>query len=141
MTKKKNNFKLIKNINVGINTLALVITGGFWYMVWIKLNEASVLKHFFEKSSIASTYSFMVADLIWAIPLLFFSIIGLSKNKFWGWTVAQMVNILWLYSVTAVLVRDLFLEKLVPGTFIFVPFAVLAIWQIFALWNYRNSFR
>lgn len=141
MTKKKNSFKLIKNINIVINTVALIITTGFWYLIWLKLSEASVLKHFFEKSAIASTYGFMVADIIWAVPLLFFSIIGLSKNKFWGWTAAQMVNILWLYSVTAVLVRDLYLDSLAPGTFIFIPFAVLAVWQIFVLWNYRNNFK
>ncbi len=141
MINQKNNFKIIKYINIIINITALIITTIFWYLVWIKLSDASLIKNFSEKSMFASTYGFMVADIFWAIPLLFFSIIGLVKNKFWGWTISQMVNILWLYSVTAVLVRDLFLDNIAPGTIIFLPFALLATWQIFILWKYRFHFQ
>lgn len=125
---------------VGINALAFGITALFWLLVWQRLSQPSLIELFLDRGSRASTLGFLIADVVWALPLLLISVFGLLKKKLWGWTAAQMVNVLWWYSVTAVLVRDTQLDSVAPGSVLFLPFALLAVWQAWYLWRKRKMF-
>jgi hypothetical protein len=139
--KSKNSFPSGLKFIVFINSFAFILTALFWLLVWQKLSSPSPVQLFFDKGSRASMYGFMLADVIWALPLLLLSVIGLRRKKLWGWTAAQMVNILWLYSITAVWVRDInLLARLAPGSIIFFPFALLSFWQCWYLWRKKNLF-
>jgi len=90
----------IKTI-ISVNSIAAVITLLFWLLVLFKLfiepgNELSM-----NLPSKASTFGFLIADLLWAVPILILSIPGLLKLKSWGWLTAQLTNVLWVYSLTA----------------------------------------
>jgi hypothetical protein len=128
------------SIIIGINSFAFVLTAAFWLLVWNRMTQASFVEVFIDKGSRASTLGFMIADIAWALPLLLLSVLGLNRKKLWGWTAAQLVNVLWVYSVTAVMVRDVYLESVSPGSLLFLPFALLAVWQAWYLWKKRKLF-
>ena len=52
---------------------------------------------------------------------------------------AQMANILWVYSMTVILLRDAY-TTLSPGGALFIPFTIVAIRAIPYLWLRRNDF-
>jgi hypothetical protein len=92
------------------------------------------------RASTAATLGFLVGDVIWAVPLLFLSVAGLYRLRDWGWLVAQMVNVLWVYSMTVVWVRDIYARSVSPGAVLFTPFAVIAMWATMHLWKTRRAF-
>lgn len=92
------------------------------------------------RAQAATTRGFLIADVIWALPLLVLATLGIWHPRPWGWTAAQMVNILWLYSVTVVLIRDLYTGMLSPGTVCFLPFALFSLWAAVHLWRHRGLF-
>jgi hypothetical protein len=71
--------------------------------------------------------------------LLFLACLGLWKLKSWGWLAAQMANMLWIYSMTVILLRDAY-TKLSPGGLLFIPFMLVAVWAIPYLWMHRKAF-
>ena len=60
--------------------------------------------------------------------------------RFWGWTATHMVNALWVYSMTVVLIRDAY-TTLSPGSVLFTPFALMAVWASYYLWVHRDLFQ
>ena len=124
-----------------INGIAFFITLIFWSFIFIKKvipspYDLSVLS---ERVNAATTYGFGIGDLIWSLPLLFLSCLGLWRMRFWGWTAAQMTNALWIYSMTVILIRDSY-TNISPGGVLFTPFAIIAIWAIYYLWRKRQAF-
>jgi hypothetical protein len=118
------------------------MTIAFWLLVLLKPlvprpGDFSVLS---ERANAATTYAFGLADLIWSLPLLLLARFGLWRVRFWGWTAAQMVNVLWLYSMTVILIRDGY-TALSPGGILFTPFALIAGWATYYLWKRRDLFR
>jgi hypothetical protein len=124
-----------------INGLALLITLIFWLFILIKQvvpypKNLTVLS---ERINAATTYGFAIGDLVWSTALLLVSCIGLWRLRFWGWTAAQMTNALWIYSMTVVLIRDVY-STLSPGSILFTPFALIAVWAAYYLWIKRQIF-
>jgi hypothetical protein len=124
-----------------INGLGLLITILFCGMVYFKrlVPAPGDLTDVAERANAATTYGFMIGDIIWSAPLLLLAAIGLWRQRFWGWTAAQMVNILWVYSMTLVWIRDSY-STISPGALIFLPFTVAAVWATYYLWKYRELF-
>lgn len=124
-----------------VNALALLVTLVFWGVVITRrlvpfpgdLIVAS------ERATAATTYGFMVGDIIWSAPLLALAAVGVWRRRFWGWTAAQMANVLWVYSMTVVWARDLY-TKPSPGGILFLPFTLFAVWASIYLWRHRTTF-
>jgi hypothetical protein len=57
-----------------------------------------------------------------------------------GWLSAQMVNLLWLYSMTAIWVRDLYGGQVSPGAVLFSAFPAFSVWAAWYLWRHRERF-
>lgn len=129
----------IKTI-VSVNCIAAVITLIFWTLILFKVFLGSGNEITMDTVSKASTLGFLIADLIWAVPMLIISIPGLLKLSSWGWTTAQMTNTLWLYSLTSLWVRDIYIGLITPGDYLFLPFAIFSIWSAYYLWSNRNLF-
>lgn len=123
-----------------VNWIAASVTLGFWLLVYLRMFAGQSFEDPLLRTSAAATLGFGVGDLLWAVPLLVISAIGLWNRREWGLISAQMVNVLWIYSMTVIWVRDLFLEVLSPGAFLFTPFALFAIWACFYLWGHRREF-
>jgi hypothetical protein len=124
-----------------INGLAFFVTLVFWLLVFLKKlvptpDDLAVLS---ERANAATTYGFGIGDLIWSLPLLFLSCVGLWRLRSWGWTAAQMTNALWVYSMTVVLIRD-FYTTLSPSGMLFTPFAIIAVWATYYLWKHCELF-
>jgi hypothetical protein len=124
-----------------INGIGLVVTILFWGMVYFKklVPTPGDLTDTAERMNAATTYGFMIGDIIWSVPLLLLAAVGLWRQRFWGWTAAQMVNILWVYSMTLIWTRDSY-STLSPGGMIFLPFTLAAVWATYYLWNHRAPF-
>jgi hypothetical protein len=124
-----------------INGIAFLLTLAFWGTVAMKKlvpfpSELSVLS---ERANAAVTWGFLVGDIIFSAPLLLIATVGVWRPSPLGWTAAQMANILWLYSMTVVLMRDAF-TVLSPGGMLFLPFALVAVWATIYLWIHRRFF-
>jgi len=132
----------------GIKVIAIVygvaalITGLFWILGLFsdQLPNPGDLSTLTEKAAAATTKGFLVADLIFALPLLVLSAIGLWHKKAWGWVITFMVNILWCYSLTVVFIRDIY-STVSPGLILFSPFVPFAVWSSIYLWQKRQIFR
>lgn len=124
-----------------VNGIAFVITLLFWAMVFFGrlVPLPGSLASVADRANAAVTYGFMVGDLVCSVPLLFLACTGLWRLKSWGWLTAQMVNILWIYSMTVILLRDAY-TTLSPGGVLFIPFAIVAVWAIPYLWVRRENF-
>jgi hypothetical protein len=124
-----------------INGIACVLTLAFWSLVYFKqlVPRPGTLFSMTQRANAAVTYGFMFGDIVYAVPLLLIAAIGVWRLKDWGWTAAQMVNALWVYSVTVILYRDLY-TKLSPGSVLFLPFAIASIWSFAYLWKHRRFF-
>lgn len=122
-----------------VNIFSFVITVLFWALVSVKLFSKSSPEMNISNEMLGSTMGFMISDII-ALLVLAISIAGFKKMKFWGWFSAQLAYILWIYSVLNMWVRDLYIGNIVPGIFIFTPFALFSIWAIFYLWGVRKEF-
>jgi len=125
-----------------VNAIALVLTVLFWLAVWLKrlVPAPGSLTNMTERANAATTYGFMAGDLIWSVPLLLLAALGLRRRKFWGWTAAQMANVLWIYSMTVIWIRDGY-SSISPGAVLFTPFAAVAFWALGYLWKNRGLFR
>jgi len=124
-----------------INGIAFLLTLAFWGMVAIEKrvpfpSELSVMS---ERANAAVTWGFLVGDIIFSAPLLLVATVCLWRLSALGWTAAQMVNILWIYSMTIILMRDAF-TVLSPGGMVFPPFALFAVWATVYLWKHRSLF-
>lgn len=124
-----------------INGIGFVITILFWGIVYFKrlVPPPGELAAAAERMNAATTYGFLIADVLWSAPLLLLATVGLWRQRFWGWTAAQMVNILWVYSMTIVWLRDAY-GPLSPGAMIFLPFTLAAVWATIYLWQHRHLF-
>jgi len=123
-----------------VNAVAGVVTLLFWGLVYLRLFAGSSIADPVLRASAAATLGFLVGDVVWAVPLLFLSVAGLWGLRDWGWLVAQMVNVLWVYSMTVVWVRDMYAGSISPGAVLFTPFAVIATWATVHLWRRRREF-
>jgi hypothetical protein len=124
-----------------VNGVALLATIGFWSLVFFKhmiplpSEPASLL----VRSQAATTYGFMIADLLWSAPLLFLGTVGLWRLRPWGWTAAQMAHALWLFSMTVIFVRDAY-TVWSPGFVLFLVFPFISVWATLYLWRQRGLF-
>jgi hypothetical protein len=126
---------------VVINLIGGIITLLFWLSILFRkmVPYPGELAVFAERANAATTYGFMTADLVYSVPLLFTATIGLWRMRPWGWTAAQMVNILWIFSLTVIWIRDLY-SRISPGAILFLPFTVVAVWAAWYLWRKRRLF-
>ena len=124
-----------------VNGIGFIVTLLFWGLVFFKqlVPSPRQLETLSERMNAATTYGFMVGDIVWSAPLLFFATIGLWRPRQWGWMSAQMVNILWVYSMTVIWTRDAYVN-ISPGAFLFTPFALIAVWATYYLWKCRDLF-
>ena len=136
----QNNIPFGVKLIIGVNILAIIVTCSFWLLVYFKLFHTPQLNVSLEKSALASTFGFMIADLLYAVPCLILSLSGLYKLNFNGFIFAQAANILWFYSVTAVLIRDIYMANLTPGDFVFMPFVIFSTWAAVYLWKQKKLF-
>ncbi|MGA3245467.1 MAG: hypothetical protein ABSE41_12685 [Bacteroidota bacterium] len=124
-----------------INGIAFFLTLAFWGTVAFKKlvpfpSELTVIS---ERANAAVTWGFLIGDIAFSAPLLLIATMGLWRPSALGWTAAQMVNILWVYSMTVVLMRDAF-TVFSPGGMLFLPFALNAVWATIYLWKHRSLF-
>ncbi len=124
-----------------VNAVALVITLLFWGIVFFRrlVPFPGELISLADRANSAVTYGFMIGDMFYSAPLLFLAWLGLWRLKSWGWMAAQMVNALWIYSMTVVLLRDAY-TVMSPGGLLFIPFTLVAVWAIPYLWINRGQF-
>jgi hypothetical protein len=124
-----------------VNFAALFITVAFWALVYFKrlVPMPGELVSLTERANAAVTFGFMIGDMLYSVPLLLLAGIGLRRLRSWGWLAAQMANILWIYSMTVIFLRDAY-TTWSPGGLLFIPFAIVAIWAIPYLWIHRRSF-
>lgn len=123
-----------------VNGIAALLHLLFWIMAFIKLPAISGQETVSEKINLATIYGFGIADFIWSVPLLLTGSIGLWQKRFAGWLGAYLANVLYWYSFTVILVRDLSAQAMAPGTILFLPFALFAFWAAYYLWQVRLSF-
>jgi hypothetical protein len=123
-----------------VNAVGTLITIAFWSLAFLRLPSPRDFSSFPERANIATTYAFMIGDVLWGLPFLLLATVGIWRMRPWGWTAAQMVNVLWWYAVTVVLVRDLYTHTLSPGTLFFLPFALISLWTAVYLWKHRALF-
>lgn len=123
-----------------VNGAAEVITFLFWVLVFLRLFRGAPPVDPALRASLSGTLGFLVGDVVWAVPLLLASAIGLRRGRSWGRDLALMVNALWVYSLTVIWVRDLHAGSVSPGALLFTPFALFAVWATFALRKHRRAF-
>lgn len=124
-----------------VNGIALVITLLFWGTVFFArlVPLPGDLTSLADRANSAVTYGFMAGDVLYSVPLLLMACIGIWRLRSWGWLAGQMANILWVYSMTVILLRDAY-TTFSPGGVLFIPFTIAAIWAIPYLWVRRNDF-
>ncbi len=124
-----------------INGVGFIVTLLFWGAVYFEhlVPMPGELMSTTERANAATTYGFLIGDIIWSAPLLALATVGLWSRRFWGWTAAQMVNVLWIYSMTVIWFRDIH-TAISPGAILFTPFTVIAVWAFFYLWKNREQF-
>lgn len=123
------------------NAVALVVTILFWGTVFFRrlVPFPGELISLADRANSAVTYGFMIGDMFYSAPLLLLAWHGLLRLKSWGWMAAQMVNALWIYSMTIVLLRDAY-TTISPEGLLFTPFMLVAVWAIPYLWIHRGKF-
>ena len=124
-----------------VNGVGFALTLLFWAAVFIQhaVPYPGELTTTPERANSAVTYGFMIADVIYSLPLLILATIGIWRLSVWGWLSGQMVNILWIYSLTVILTRDVN-TTFSPGGLLFLPFALVSMWAIPYLWVKRAYF-
>jgi hypothetical protein len=123
-----------------VNTIAALLTVAFWGFVFVRVFATDTPPAELDAGSLSTTFGFMVADLSWATAVLIVSVVGLLRLRPWGWLAAQMVNILWLYSMTVIWSRDIHGGRISPGAILFLPFVPFSIWALLSLWKHRQKF-
>lgn len=125
---------------VAINGFAAILHIVFWSLVFLRLPSPWSGVEIVEKHDLIVTYGLGIADLLWSAPLLAAGSILLKKRLLVGWLAAQMANVLWWYSFTFILFRELSTMHIRPGTVVFLPFALFSLWSAWYLWKVRSSF-
>lgn len=123
-----------------VNAAGAILTPAFWGLVFLRLFAAGTPPGGFDAGSLSSTFGFMVGDLVWAEAALIASVVGLLRMRMWGWLSAQIVNALWLYSMTVIWCRDIHGGGISPGALLFLPFVPFSVWALFHLWRVRGDF-
>lgn len=123
-----------------IHTIAAVLTFVFWVLVYLRLFTGGRPEDPALRSAYASTMGFLAGDVLYAVPLLAAAAAGLWRMREWGLLIAQMVNIMWIYSMTVIWVRDIYAGSVSPGAVLFTPFAAVSAWAVFYLWRERRAF-
>ena len=123
-----------------INGIAALLHLLFWIIAFVRLPSISSYGPVAEQMNLATTYGFGFADIIWSVPFLLLGSIALWKNKLVGWLGALFANVLYWYSFTVIIIRDLSANSMSPGTILFLPFALFAFWAAYFLWEVRDSF-
>lgn len=129
----------IKLISV-VNGIAVVLHLIFWILAFLHLFKLPTPNSMAERVNLATTYGFGIADIIWSITFLTVGSIDLWKMKQTGWLAAQFANVLYWYSLTVVITRDLASNTISPGTILFLPFALFSFWIAYYLWKDRDTF-
>ena len=129
----------VKIISI-VNAIAALLHLVFWIFAFIRLQSMFSDVSTSEKIDLAISYGFGIADMVWSFPLLILGAFLLWKIKPLGWLAAQMANVLYWYSLTVIIIKDILINKLSPGTLIFLPFCLFAFWGAFYLWNKRKIF-
>ena len=129
----------IKLISI-VNGIASFLHLFFWILAFFRLSSIPVSQTLEAQINRATTYGFGIADLFLSVPLLIIGSINLWNRRASGWLATQMANVLYWYSFIVILIRDSAAGQLAPGTIIFLPFAVFAIWAAYHLWKCRNDF-
>lgn len=124
-----------------VNAAGFAMTLLFWGLVFVRrlVPLPGSLTAAADRANAAVTYGFMIGDVLYSAPLLLAAAVGLWRLRSWGWLAAQIVNALWIYSMTVILLRDAY-TRLSPGGVLFLPFAVVSIWAIPRLWQCRAMF-
>ncbi|MBD1912567.1 MULTISPECIES: hypothetical protein [unclassified Leptolyngbya] len=135
-TKVRRGIKLI----AAVNGIAAILHLIFWILIFFLLPQPSALNVSAEKVDLMVTYGLGAADLLWAVPTLAIGSFWLRRQMLMGWLAAQMANILYCYSFTFILVRDLGAQSIRPGTLLFLPFALFSLWAAWYLWQVRAAF-
>ncbi|MBN1824916.1 MAG: hypothetical protein JW958_01535 [Candidatus Eisenbacteria bacterium] len=123
-----------------VNGVAGIVTFLFWALVYARLFRGAPIEDPAIRASASGTLGFLVGDLVWAVPLLFAAAAGVRRLRVWGRDAALMANVLWVYSMTVIWVRDLHAGSVSPGALLFTPFAIFAVWATAYLWKKRNLF-
>lgn len=123
-----------------VNGIAGLLHGMFWTIVFFRLPALRDTAAPEERLDRIVTYGLGVADMVWCVPLLLASAFLLPKRSLPGWLTAHMANVLWWYSYTFILFREISLGALRPGTLLFLPFALFSFWSACYLWKHRAAF-
>ncbi len=123
-----------------VNAVSAILTAAFWALVYLRLFAGAPIVDPVAHASAGATLGYLVGDIVWALPLLVISVPSLLRGRPSGWLFAQMINVLWWYSMTAVWVRDLYTGSISPGAVLFAPFALFSFWAAVYLWREREEF-
>ena len=123
-----------------VNGVAAVLHIVVWSLAFLKLPWWKDATSETLQMDLLVTYGLGIADLVWSTPLLAFAAVYGWKRKQSGWLAAQMANVLWGYSFTFILFREISLGAIRPGTMLLFPFAVFALCSAVYLWKYRRFF-
>lgn len=123
-----------------VNGVAVLLHLAFWLLVLAHLPSPLEVGEPLARAAAATTRGFGIADLLLSVPLLAAGSIGLWRLAGWGWLAAQMAHALYAYSLTVVVVRDLYAGAPSPGTMLFLPFALFGLGAALYLWRRRHLF-
>ena len=123
-----------------VNGTAAVLHILFWSLAFLRLSSPPTGAISPPAEALPFTYGFGIADLLWSVPFLVVSAIGLWRMRDWGWFAAQLAHALYFYSLTVIVVRDLLSRAISPGTVVFLPFGMFAMWASVYLWRTRKLF-
>jgi hypothetical protein len=123
-----------------VNGIAAILHIAFWTFVFLHLPRPWTISASAQQIDLIVTYGLGVADLLWSVPFLIAGSIWLSKRWLVGWLAAQMSNALWWYSFTFILIRELSMHNIRPGTILFLPFALFSLWSAWYLWKVKSFF-
>ena len=123
-----------------INGIAAVLHLLFWIFAFFHLSKSVPQNNIAEKANLGTSFGFGLADVIWSITLLTVGSINLWNMKQSGWLAAQFANVLYWYSLTVILTKDLITSSISPGTILFLPFGIFSFWAAYYMWKFRDNF-
>ena len=123
-----------------VNGIAAVLHFIFWTIVFLRLPRPWTVDAAAQRVDLIVTYGLGMADLLWSVPFLTIGSLWLRRRRLIGWIAAQMVNALYWYSFTFILVRELSAQSIRLGTMLFLPFALFSPWAAWYLWKVRAAF-
>lgn len=124
-----------------VHGLAVGLHLAFWGLAFVELPSPWSLENPSARAAMSFTYGFGLADLLWSVPFLLAGSVGLFRLRPWGWAGAQAAHVLYWYSSTVIVFRDVATGSVSPGTVIFLPFALFSFWAAGYLWSRRDLFQ